>query len=203
MKAKYGKRGSKPTWETYEVALNASEYVEERKIRVLGVSGEWKGRQTKIKQECLQCGLIWEKGNIGNAMNGSGCPSCRIGKLTGRRKVQDSTHCELYLMYTKGVLKFGITSSVEHRLYDNRQDGCVLLYFTHADSQTLRNVESMLKVKLPCGAASKEEFGAGWTETITGSEIPRMAELLSYEQGLIMHIVEDDIVADIFKQYGF
>lgn len=110
----------KPTWEHYKDSLADPQLVQRRGIAVLGMVGDWKGRQTRLKQQCLKCDLIWEKGNIGNALCGSGCPICRLKKAGRKRNVDNSCNF-LYLMKVDEGYKFGITCNLERRLYDNRQ----------------------------------------------------------------------------------
>lgn len=113
------------TKDQYMVRLNRRPLVAEGKVKVLGISGNFVGRDTYVTQRCLsyEHHQDWSTSNIGNCLSSrmSGCPECGLG-LYGFYFARQEDLDNLYLLLFKNknteevFVKIGRSFSVEDRI---------------------------------------------------------------------------------------
>ena len=91
--------GTPKSWEQYKEECQP--IAESKQIQILGWTGEWKGNKTKLDCTCDLHGR-WYSTNIHNFKSGTGCPSCKLGRI-----IPDDQHIQDFI--NTGKFKPGTT----------------------------------------------------------------------------------------------
>lgn len=89
--------GKAPKWEKDQWVIRAARASQEHGFKFLGLSGEWKGKYTKVLQHCASHGE-WDSGILDTLVSsGHGCPKCRYVTIGTKKQKPDKEMIDSFL----------------------------------------------------------------------------------------------------------
>jgi hypothetical protein len=117
---------------------------------------------------------------VGNIVRGKSCPSC------ANYGFKNNKPATFYILkITENVIKFGITSDINRRLYQIRRKSCfdikILHEFIFTEGKIAKQIESSIKTdsSIVKSVVNRCDMGCGFNETTYIYNLPKIIEIVN------------------------